>query len=59
MKECMHRVRTGYRAQQDQLMKDMQATIQWQEARIRELEAELERMARRLEGGGAGEDGIG
>lgn len=59
MKERMHRVRTGYRAQQDQLMKDMQATIQWQEARIRELEAELERMARRLEGGGAGEDGRG
>ena len=56
MKERMHRVRTGYRAQQDQLMMDMQATIRWQEERIRELEAELERMARRLEGGGAGED---
>ena len=59
MKERMHRARTGYRAQQDQRIMDMQATIQWQEERIRELEGELERMARRLEGGGAGEDGRG
>ena len=51
MKERMYRVRTGYRAQQEQLMKEMQATIRQQEERIRELEAELERMKRRLEDG--------
>ena len=51
MKERMYRVRTGYRAQQDELMKDMQATIQQQEKRIRELEAELERMRRKQEDG--------
>ena len=44
MKERMHRVRTGYRAEQDRKMREMEATIQWQEARIRELEAELERV---------------
>ena len=49
MKERMYRVRTGYRAQQDQLMKDLQATIRQQEVRIRELEAELERMRRKQE----------
>ena len=43
MKERMHRVRTGYRAEQDRKMREMEATIQWQEARIRELEAELKR----------------
>ncbi len=51
MKERMYRVRTGYRAQQEQLMKEMQTTIRQQEERIRELEAELERMKRRLEDG--------
>ena len=51
MKERMYRVRTGYRAQQDQLMKDLQATIRQQEVRIRELEAELERMRRKHEDG--------
>lgn len=50
MKERMYRVRTGYRAQQDQLMKDMQATIIQQAERIKELEAELEMMKRELEG---------
>ena len=34
MKERMYRVRTGYRAQQDQLMKDMQATIRQQAERM-------------------------
>lgn len=52
MKERMYRVRTGYRAQQDQLMKDMQATILQQAERIKELEAELEMMKRKLEGAG-------
>ena len=52
MKERMYRVRTGYRAQQDQLMKDLQATIRQQEVRIRELEAELERMRRKHEDDG-------
>ena len=49
MKERMYRVRTGYRAQQDQLMKDLQATIRQQAERIKELEGELERMKRMLE----------
>ena len=44
MKERMHRVRTGYRAEQDRKMSEMEATIKWQEARIKELEAELERV---------------
>ena len=44
MKERMYRVRTGYRAEQDRKMHDMEATIKWQEARIKELEAELERV---------------
>ena len=44
MKERMYRVRTGYRAEQDRKMSEMEATIKWQEARIRELEAELERV---------------
>lgn len=43
MKERMYRVRTGYRAEQDRKMSEMQATILRQEARIKELEAELER----------------
>ena len=54
MKERMYRVRTGYRAQQDQLMKDMQATIRQQEKRIRELEAELERVKKTQEDGRKG-----
>ena len=44
MKERMYRVRTGYRAEQDRKMKEMEATIKWQEQRIKELEAELERI---------------
>ena len=43
MKERMYRVRTSYRAEQDRKMSEMQATILRQEARIKELEAELER----------------
>lgn len=43
MKERMYRVRTGYRAEQDRKMKEMEETIRRQEARIKELEAELER----------------
>ena len=46
MKERMHRVRTGYRAEQDRKMREMEATIQWQAERIRQLEAELERIGR-------------
>ena len=41
MKERMYRVRTGYRAEQDRKMREMEDTIKWQEARIKELEAEL------------------
>ena len=44
MKERMYRVRTGYRAEQDRKMKEMEATIKRQEQRIKELEAELERI---------------
>ena len=49
MKERMHRVRTGYRAEQDRKMLEMEATIKWQEARIKELEDELERVKRMRE----------
>ena len=49
MKERMHRVRTGYRAEQDRKMLEMEATIKWQEARIKELEDELERVKRMKE----------
>ena len=48
MKERMYRVRTGYRAEQDRKMAEMEATIKWQEQRIKELEAEVERMKRGL-----------
>lgn len=44
IKERMHRVRTGYRAEQDRKMREMETTIRWQEERIRQLEAELKRM---------------
>ena len=44
IKERMYRVRTGYRAEQDGKMQEMVATIKWQEQRIKELEAELERI---------------
>ena len=44
MKERMYRVRTGYRTEQDRKMKEMEATIKWQEQRIKELEAELKRI---------------
>lgn len=44
MKERMYRVRTGYRAEQDRRMQEMEATIKQQAARIKALEAELERM---------------
>jgi four helix bundle suffix protein len=46
MKERMYRVRTGYRAEQDRKMKEMEETIARQAARIKELEAELESMRR-------------
>ena len=49
MKERMYRVRTGYRAEQDRKMKEMEATIKQQNQRIKELEAELERLRRGLE----------
>ena len=45
MKERMYRVRTGYRAEQDRKMKEMEATIRWQADRIKELEAEVKRMS--------------
>ena len=44
MKERMYRVRTGYRAEQDRKMREMEATIKRQELRIKELEAELKRI---------------
>ena len=44
IKERMYRVRTGYRAEHDGKMQEMEATIKWQEQRIKELEAELERI---------------
>lgn len=44
IKERMHRVRTGYRAEQDRKMHEMETTIRWQEERIRQLEDELKRM---------------
>ena len=43
MKERMYRVRTGYRAEQERMMKEMEETIRRQAERIKELEAELER----------------
>lgn len=46
MKERMYRIRTGYRAEQDRKMNEMEATIKQQEQRIKELEAEIERMRR-------------
>ena len=46
MKERMYRVRTSYRAEQDRRMQEMEATIKQQAARIKALEAELERMRR-------------
>lgn len=49
MKERMYRVRTGYRAEQDRRMQEMEATIKQQAARIKALEAELERMRRERE----------
>ena len=58
MKERMHRVRTGYRAEQDRTMREMEATIKWQEARIKELEDELERVRKRT-GRGLEEDARG
>ena len=44
IKERMHRVRTGYRAEQDRKMREMETTIRWQEERIRQLEDELKRI---------------
>lgn len=43
MKERMYRVRTGYRAEQERMMKEMEETIRQQAERIKELEAELEK----------------
>ena len=47
MKERMYRVRTGFRAEQDRKMKEMETTIRLQELRIKELEDELKRMRER------------
>lgn len=44
IKERMHRVRTGYRAEQDRKMREMETTIRWQEERIKQLEGELKRI---------------
>ena len=44
IRERMHRVRTGYRAQQDQKMREMEETIRIQQQRIIALEAELARL---------------
>ena len=44
IKERMHRVRTGYRAEQDRKMHEMETTIRWQEERIKQLEDELKRL---------------
>ena len=44
IKERMHRVRTGYRAEQDRKMHEMETTIRWQEERIKQLEDELTRL---------------
>ena len=46
MKERMYRVRTGFRAEQDRKMKEMEATIRQQTERIKELEEELEKRKR-------------
>ena len=46
MKERMYRVRTGFRAEQDRKMKEMEATIRQQAERIKELEEELEKRKR-------------
>lgn len=37
-------IRTGYRAEQDRKMQEMEATIKWQAERIKELEERLEEM---------------
>lgn len=50
MKERMYRVRTGYREEQYRKTKEMEATIARQEQRIKELEAELERLKGKQEG---------
>lgn len=44
IKERMHRVRTGYRAEQDRKMREMETNIRWQEERIKQLEGELKRI---------------
>lgn len=49
IKERMYRVRTGYRAEQDCKMKEMETTIKCQEQKIKELEAEIERLRRERE----------
>jgi hypothetical protein len=59
MKERMYRVRTGYRAEQDRRMQEMEATIKQQAARIKALEVELERMRREREDERKQEDGRG
>ena len=59
MKERMYRVRTGYRAEQDRRMQEMEATIKQQAARIKALEAELERMRREREDERTEEEAIG
>ena len=42
--ERRHRGRTGYRAEQDRKMHEMETTIRWQEERIKQLEDELKRL---------------
>lgn len=54
IRERMHRVRTGYRAQQDQKMKQMEETIRLQQQRIIALEAELARLRNLLAERGRG-----
>ena len=51
MKERMHRIRTGYRAEQDRKMQEMEDTIKWQAARIKELEEELKKLKEEREKG--------
>lgn len=41
IKERMHRVRTGYRSEQDNRMREMENIIAQQAQRIKELEAEI------------------
>ena len=44
IKERMHRVRTGYRSDQDNKVHEMEAIIAQQAQRIKELELEIKRL---------------